>query len=545
MYLDYFGLKENPFSIAPNPDFLFMSERHKEALAHLTFGLGETGGFVLLTGEVGTGKTTVSRALLKQLPENTQVAMVLNPSLTELELLATVCDELKIDYDKASFSVKDFGDVIRQRLLENHWAGGNTMLLIDEAQHLSVEVLEQLRLLTNFETDTRKLLRVVLIGQPELQQKLKQPILRQLAQRITARYHLLPLTVNEVDAYIRHRLRVAGCERPLFSPALVKQVHNAAEGIPRVINLLCDRALLAAYGHEQMVVDKKALKQAIAEIALPETKSTGLNPGYMATGALLGGLLLAAFYWGPSLLTGLAEPEPQVSQAISASALDQQRLQAQQLAMQQQAEQREQIQQQQQQWQSLKASSILPDRSWQLLLRSWGYDVPLGQASCSLVTAIDLHCLSLNGGEKVLREVNLPAVVALEDQGERFYAVIRHWGAKVELWLGEQSMLVSEQWLGQRWQGEFQVLWQPPQGFDGVLKQGNQGHAVYWLEQSLSLIQGQAPRQTFSFDQQLSQQVRQFQQQNNLNADGIAGVFTLLRLNQQIYVDQPRLQEMN
>ena len=176
MYLDYFGLKENPFSIAPNPDFLFMSERHKEALAHLSFGLGETGGFVLLTGEVGTGKTTVSRALLKQLPENTQVAMVLNSSLTELELLATVCDELKINYDKASFSVKDFGDLIRQRLLENHAAGGNTMLLIDEAQHLSVDVLEQLRLLTNFETDTRKLLRVVLIGQPELQQKLKQLI---------------------------------------------------------------------------------------------------------------------------------------------------------------------------------------------------------------------------------------------------------------------------------------------------------------------------------------------------------------------------------
>ncbi len=541
MYLEYFGLKENPFSIAPNPDFLFMSERHKEALAHLTFGLGETGGFVLLTGEVGTGKTTVSRALLKQLPENTQVAMVLNPSLTELELLATVCDELKINYDKNSFSVKDFGDAIRKRLLENHWAGGNTMLLIDEAQHLSVEVLEQLRLLTNFETDTRKLLRVVLIGQPELQQKLKQPILRQLAQRITARYHLLPLTVNEVEAYIRHRLRVAGCERPLFSAALVKQVHSAAEGIPRVINLLCDRALLAAYGHEQMVVDKKALKQAINEIALSEPNSTGLNLGYLATGALLGGLLLAAFNWGPTLLTRFADPEPQIAQ----SSLDQQRLQAQQLAMQQQVEQRELVQQQQQQWQQLKASSILPDRSWQLLLRSWGYDVPISQASCSLVTALDLHCLTLNGGEKVLREVNLPALITLEDQGERFYAVLRYWGAKVELWLGDHSILVSEQWLGQRWQGEFQVLWQPPQGFDGVLKKGNQGQAVYWLEQSLSLIQGQAPRQTFSFDQQLSQQVRQFQQQNNLNADGMAGVFTLLRLNQQIYVDQPRLQEVN
>lgn len=540
MYLDYFGLKESPFSIAPNPDFLFMSERHKEALAHLTFGLGETGGFVLLTGEVGTGKTTVSRALLKQVPENTQVALVLNPSLTELELLATVCDELSIEYDRDSFSVKDFGDAIRQRLLENHFQGGNTMLLIDEAQHLSVEVLEQLRLLTNFETDTRKLLRVVLIGQPELQQKLKQPVLRQLAQRITARYHLLPLTVNEVEAYVRHRLMVAGCELPLFAPSVIKQLFKAADGIPRVINLLCDRALLAAYGRDQMQVDKKALNQAIEEVALGEPKSQGFNLNYVLSGALLGCLIVAAWFIlqqtpaveidNQPIAAPVAERPTEIVAVEPAPVLEQSE---------------DDIQAIKQEWQQLRANNSLPARSWQLLLRTWGYDVANAQANCNLVTSLDLYCLNLTGGERALREVNLPAVVELEEDGHYFYAVVRHWGPKLELWMGDRAIMVSRSWFGQRWNGEFQVLWKQPPGFTGVLKQGNQGEAVYWLEQSLSLIQGQRPRKTFNFDAQLSRQVQQFQQQNRLSADGIAGVFTLLRLNQQIYVDQPRLQELN
>ncbi|GDY27158.1 ExeA family protein [Agarivorans sp. Toyoura001] len=543
MYLDYFGLKENPFSIAPNPDFLFMSERHKEALAHLTFGLGETGGFVLLTGEVGTGKTTVSRALLKQVPDNTQVALVLNPSLTELELLATVCDELKIDYNHDNFTLKNFGDVIRQRLLENHWNGGNTMLLIDEAQHLSVEVLEQLRLLTNFETDTRKLLRVVLIGQPELQQKLKQPELRQLAQRITARYHLLPLTINEVEAYIRHRLMVAGCQRPLFPTAVVNHVFKAAEGIPRVINLLCDRALLATFARDQMQVDKSALEQAIQETALSEPEKS-VNTNYLYVGAVLGCLALALVFlyqqWPRSqpevavdnavveapLEPVVAKQEPKVTFADVAPAISSN-------------------QDQLQEWQELRKSNTLPGNSWQLLLRAWGYDVVSAQANCKLVPSLDLKCLSLSGGERILRGINLPAVVELEDGGTYFYAVIRHWGPKVELWIGDRSLMVTERWLKRRWNGEFQILWQPPRGYDGILKQGSQGDAVYWLDQSLSLLHGQRPRRTYIFDGELSRQVQRFQQQQSLNADGIAGVFTLLRLNEQIYVDQPRLLELN
>ncbi len=247
MYLNYFGLADNPFSIAPNPDFLYMSPRHKEALAHLIFGLRESGGFVMLTGEVGTGKTTVSRKLLQELPENTQVAMILNPTLSAIELLATICDELRIRYLKKQASLKYFTDKILDKLTTNHQSGVNTVLIVDEAQHLLPEVLEQLRLLTNLETNREKLLKVVLIGQPELQQLLKRNELRQLAQRITARYHLLPLSAVEVKHYIAHRLSVAGTERPLFSPATLQAVYQITGGIPRVINLLCDRALTLAF----------------------------------------------------------------------------------------------------------------------------------------------------------------------------------------------------------------------------------------------------------------------------------------------------------
>lgn len=266
MYTGFFGLTSAPFSIAPNPDFLYLSPRHAEALAHLRFGLGEAGGFVLLTGEVGTGKTTVSRCLLQELDERAEVAFILNPTLSELELLAAICDELKIRYKKADASLKLLGDKIKNRLLKNHEAGKHTLLIIDEAQHLQPAVLEQLRLLTNLETNTRKLLQVILIGQPELQQLLKRNDLRQLAQRITARYHLLPLTLDEVRQYLKYRLQVAGCSRPVFSDGAVKRLFQLSGGIPRLLNLMADRALLGAYSQQQAIVSDKLVRQAASEI---------------------------------------------------------------------------------------------------------------------------------------------------------------------------------------------------------------------------------------------------------------------------------------
>ncbi|WP_333606693.1 ExeA family protein [Arsukibacterium sp.] len=273
MYTGFFGLSSPPFSIAPNPDFMYLSPRHAEALAHMRYGLGDAGGFVLLTGEVGTGKTTVSRLLLQELDDSTDVAFILNPTLSELELLAAICDELKIRYKKTDASLKMLHDKITGRLQKNHQAGKKTILIIDEAQHLQPAVLEQLRLLTNLETNTRKLLQVILIGQPELQQLLQRNDLRQLAQRITARYHLLPLDLAEVQHYIKFRLQVAGCSRPVFSDAAIKQLFLRSGGIPRLINLLADRALLAAYSQQQAIVAPALVQRAATEI-LPATNSS-------------------------------------------------------------------------------------------------------------------------------------------------------------------------------------------------------------------------------------------------------------------------------
>lgn len=265
MYNAFFGLTSQPFSIAPNPDFMFLGNRHTEALAHLRYGLGDAGGFVLLTGEVGTGKTTVSRCLLAELPANTQVAFILNPTLSELELLAAICDELKIRYKKTDASLKNLTDKITAKLQKNHQAGVNTILIIDEAQHLQPAVLEQLRLLTNLETNTKKLLQVILIGQPELQQLLQRQDLRQLAQRITARYHLMPLTMAEVRLYVEHRLQVAGCQRPVFNEAALRALFRYSGGVPRLLNLLCDRAMLGAYSQQRALVDARLVTLAAGE----------------------------------------------------------------------------------------------------------------------------------------------------------------------------------------------------------------------------------------------------------------------------------------
>ena len=281
-----------------------MSERHREALTHLTYGLGEVGGFALLTGEVGTGKTTISRCLMEQLPDNTQAAFILNPTLSCQELLATLCDQLKIRYRKTGASLKSLTDKISEKLLKNHENDISTLLIIDEAQHLQPEVLEQLRLLTNLETNTKKLLQVILIGQPELQQLLQRRDLRQLAQRITARYHLMPLTKQELTQYIQHRLTVADCARPLFDKGALNKIHQLSQGVPRLTNLLCHSALMLAYNQNDSVVNKKtviaAADRALGEDVTRKQDRVHYNGVLIFSTALsvAAFIALAGFWWG-------------------------------------------------------------------------------------------------------------------------------------------------------------------------------------------------------------------------------------------------------
>ena len=305
MYEQHFGLTERPFSIAPDPRFLYMSQRHREALAHLLYGVGEGGGFVQLTGEVGTGKTTICRSLLGQLPDNVDVALILNPRVTGLELISSLCDELRISYPEATTSIKVLTDALNEYLLAAHARGRRTVMLIDEAQNLDAEALEQVRLLTNLETTQEKLLQIILIGQPELRELLARDDLRQLSQRITARYHLEPITGEDTAAYIRHRLEVCGGTEVIFNDKAIKLIQKFSDGIPRLINVLCDRALLGAYVEGKRQVNSRIARRAAAEVIPEEVKTRPERITWWST-ALVSVLSVILVLWqGPKLLQKL------------------------------------------------------------------------------------------------------------------------------------------------------------------------------------------------------------------------------------------------
>ncbi|BAJ00862.1 ExeA family protein [Shewanella violacea] len=526
MYKAFFGLSDNPFSIAPNPHYLFLSDRHREALAHLTYGLGETGGFVLLTGEVGTGKTTVSRCLLNQLPENTDTAFILNPSLTQQELLATLCDELSIEYDKDP-SLKQLTDLLSQFLLANHEKGRNTVLIIDEAQHLRAEVLEQLRLLTNLETDTKKLLQVILIGQPELQQLLRRQELRQLAQRITARYHLLPLTLEEVGLYVQHRLRVAGRHEPLFNPSSIKTLHKYSGGIPRLINLLCERALMAAYGQSKVPIDKKMVRAAAGEVLGEDIKQTNylLPIAGVAVVALSALVALLLFNNANHRAAGavLASQDIQVQSQIKPYHMD-----ASQKVLNTAIEQSRDI-----------------DTAYASILGLWNKVPYIGLSACQSAEQQGLSCFQQQGNWNSLVRLNFPAVVYLVDgQQEAFYGtVVSRQGEQLLLQLNEQQLWVDRDWFTRHFSGTFEILWQAPTDQLGEIDKGSAQSQIQWLENSLAQVDSRTPRLLNDFDSQLETKLKHFQRQHGLRADAIAGSQTLVQLNLYLSAQGPRLVE--
>ncbi|MCL1036974.1 AAA family ATPase [Shewanella submarina] len=538
MYKAFFGLNDNPFSIAPNPHYLFLSDRHREALAHLTYGLGETGGFVLLTGEVGTGKTTVSRCLLQQLPDNTDTAFILNPSLTEQELLATLCDELKISYGDNP-SLKQLTDLLSQYLLKNHEAGRNTVLIIDEAQHLRPEVLEQLRLLTNLETDTKKLLQVILIGQPELQQLLKRQELRQLAQRITARYHLLPLSEQELGLYVQHRLQVAGRHEPLFTAKAIKVLHKATGGIPRLSNLICERALMAAYAQSKVPVDHKMVQTAAAEV-LGEEPDTARNWWPMVAGV---GFVLAfgaVFY---TLQSGdkpaeqqaaeLANVQPVVTEPVLTEPAHTD------LAGNGNAHSNNLGQRQLQR--ALEQSGNI-DTAFAALLGLWNRTPYQDMSPCQAATLQGLACFQQQGNSASILRLNYPAVVYLHSGStEAFGTLISREGEELLLQLGEQQFWVSRDWFERHFSGVFEILWQPDQDASQPIGPHSSQPQLQWLENSLAMVDKVPARLVNGYDSQLEQRLKTFQRQHGLQADGIAGSQTLTQLGLYLSQSGPRL----
>ncbi len=530
MYQGYFGLKDIPFSIAPNPDYLYMSERHKEALAHLSFGLHETGGFVLLTGEVGTGKTTVSRCLLEQIPDQTKVAFILNPTLTEHELLASICDEFNIEYNKENSTVKALTDAIKGYLLANHQAGQSALLIIDEAQHLRAEVLEQLRLLTNLETNTKKLLQVILIGQPELQALLKRQELRQLAQRITARYHLLPLSLEQVASYINHRLQVAGCNKALFTKKAVSRIHQISQGIPRIINLLCDRALMGAYVKQQDKVDVKIVEQAARE-ALDYEQKTKAKAAKFSAPWLLVGVVSIALAGYATYQFGLTENPVQPEQPVETETV------ADSMAPEKLAPKTDNIP-------SFNPATGDSDLSrafarlanlWQLAEISW-------EQPCIQIDDYNLACYQFSGSFSQLTNLDAPALLELyQPNGNVFYALLTAGNEDYLLNFEQTQMPLNTDWLSQHWRGKALLIWQPPAEFSGVIDQSSEPAQIQWLDNQLSVLLSKPRKKTVNFDTQLQAKLNQFQNRHKLALTPFADTETVLLIQQLTQAATPNL----
>lgn len=526
MYLRYFGLAEAPFSIAPAPRYLYMSQRHQDALAHLLYGVNGEGGFVLLTGEVGTGKTTVSRCLLEQIPDSCDVAYIFNPKLTVEELLSTICVEFGIACPPGNSSIKVFVDCINAHLLEAHARGRHSVLIIDEAQNLSADVLEQMRLLTNLETSERKLLQIILIGQPELASMLERQELRQLAQRIVARYHLGKLSKPEVTAYVQHRLEVAGTQRQLFPLAIMGRLHRLSGGIPRVINVLCDRALLGTYAQGKERVDRATLEQAAREVFhRPSTQPRNMRRFLTASLIVLvgGALAVAAFLDQPATRVStdqqtVAQPALPTPNMSAASPPD---VKAEAALPDELA------------WPADEPSARSKELAYAALFRAWGAGYQ-GADPCLQAETLGLRCRAGRGGLDELRNSNRPAVLSMRDQqGNEFFATLTALGPETATFaIGTRSATVAIGALASQWSGYYSLLWRVPPVTQSVIRPGDRGPDVEWLSRQLAQVQGRAveTRGDWVFDEPLVRQLKAFQLSQGLIPDGNAGPQTLVRL---------------
>jgi len=541
MYALYFGLNKEPFSIAPDPRFLFMSEQHREALAHLLYGLGAGGGFVLLTGEIGAGKTTVCRCFLEQVPANCSVAYVFNPKLTALELLQTVCAEFGLDTYQAApaapTSIKALVDALNAFLLDQHAQGRQAVLVIDEAQSLSPDVLEQLRLLTNLETAERKLLQIVLIGQPELRDLLARPELEQLAQRVVARYHLGALSAAQTAQYIGHRLAVAGttAQRPFDAQALAR-IHALSAGVPRRINLLADRALLGTYAQGRAVVDRRTVQQAAREVFGP-------RPGYgawrlspmpvelaVALGAALAAIVLLvalALAWtlgssrarGPAIsgvesaVVGSAAPDLSASPALATAS------QASAVAVDMLRDATPVI----------EAAQTVQATAWRELALRW--QVAIGEGDpCVVAAQAQLGCFrSAAGGLALVRQLDRPGVLTLRlADRESVYVLLLALGPQhATLQAGARTFQLTLPTLASVWLGDFATFWRLPPGWraeDPPVSAAAVGEPLRtWIETRL-LAAGFVPGPV------LTERVRAFQLAQALTPDGLIGPLTLMQL---------------
>ncbi len=573
-YEAWFELHESPFSISPDPRYLYLTQNHREALAHLLYGVSSNGGFVLLTGEIGAGKTTVCRCLLDQLPEKCDVAYVLNSKLSVEDFLTAVCDELAIPYSKEG-GLKQKIDCIHRYLLDAHSRGRNTVLMVDEAQNLDTEVIEHLRLLTNLETAEKKLLQIILVGQPELRDKLALPDMKPMAQRITARFHLGALGRGEIKSYVHHRLQVAGVKQELFTSPCYKKLWLYSGGVPRLINTICDRALLGASVSKRKTVDGNILDNAAAEVLGRSAVGTD-NYRWawsVAAAVLMVGAFAATYYYqadnGQSHVQLIAAanklpelPNKQIPAEQKPSPSTKTVAELQGMGEESVVEEKSPdsvvkpqqpvmtVQRTEPQIAGAEATLQIPqtlDREMMkkqaenALLTRWNIDdrdtgsvLPL----CDLAENKGLACLQQQGTVESLRVVNRPALLTLyADDGTAVpAALIAMDAASAVLVVGDKRQQVAMEELRRWWYGQYLVLWQPPPGYRTPLRQGAQGEPVRWLLEQL-----QAPGDIPVYDGAVAGLVKWFQLENSLIPDGVVGPRTLIALNNSNGANVPRL----
>lgn len=555
MYTEFFGLNDKPFSISPDPRYLYLSRRHADALAHLIYGISESGGFIQLTGEVGTGKTTLIRSLLEQLPEKAEIALILNPQLTTKEFLQAICEELRIEAPTGD-SIKAIIDRLNAQLLLAHAEDRRIVLIVDEAQTLSPELLEQVRLLTNLETAKKKLLQIILIGQPELRALLARPEMRQIAQRVTGRYHLEPLTFEDATLYVEHRLKVAGAQRPVFSRGAIRQLFRQSRGIPRLINVVADRALLAAYTRDKPNIDSRLVRAAASEVFGKRLRRPWWPWALAATG-------VAAFAFSTNLLSPLGdravlapiamsaddesesepvEPSPGASplaEPIDLTPPDSDAapeppptLLADVLAD--------------------AGDATAMNAAVDVLLGLWGVRYrPGATPACEQASQAGLSCLFQAGGSiGQLSRINKPVLLTLQDDAGTEHHVIMTGldYDEAEITIGARAHQVSVVDLSHRWYGEHLLLWRPAVTQTRDLAPGGVDDGVAWLRDSLAKIRGVPNPDPDSrlYDQTLEAWVRDFQRERHLSVDGIAGARTQIAITSELQSDgEPSLNRVN
>jgi len=527
MYLDYFGLRQKPFLITPDPAFLYPSQGHQQALAHLYYGLEREGGFVLLTGEVGTGKTTLCRLLIDELPDNFRLAYILNTKLDCAGVLAGICRELAIDHRDGE-NVNGLVAAIYDNLLEAHGSGLHTLVVIEEAQNLAPDVLETLRLLTNLETSTTKLLHILLVGQPELLETLARPGLRQLNQRVVSRSHLGALCRRELEQYLRHRISMAGGGRFMFSPAAIRLIYRTTGGIPRLVNLLAEHCLMGAYalGRQQIsaAIVRRSAREVFATTGASVTGAGGDRSWWLAAAGFVG-VLAVVSYSGLPLLDRAPQTSDRVaitSPPITDAPADIADL-----------EQPEEISQD-----HVPVSEVQYAGAFALMLKAWGLEeTPLSiEETCAIAATAQLRCdaVPLSSLADIVA-INRPLLINLHNgsDGADYFFVTEVDGTTLTLANSGGVHQLPINLVVERLLGNAVVLWQAPAGYEGPLLTGMVNlPLVAALTEGLKrngylqedLVTGGL------YNDFLAQLVKKFQADQGLEVDGIVGVKTLMKL---------------